>query len=172
MAFAALGDGTRAEELLSIINPINHAKTAAAVAVFKTEPFVVPADVYACAPHTGRGGWNWYTGSAGWMYRLIVESLIGLTVRADTLSIAPCLPPTWPRVELDYRYKNTLYHIEICRASGMPADLQGHRLRVVLDDMDVSEQHIKLVDDRRRHLVQVSLISSETVGGASETLPL
>ena len=161
MAFAALGDGTRAEELLSIINPINHAKTAAAVAVFKTEPFVVPADVYACAPHTGRGGWTWYTGSAGWMYRLIVESLIGLTVRADTLSIAPCLPPTWPRVELDYRYKNTLYHIEICRASGMPADLQGHRLRVVLDDMDVSEQHIKLVDDRRSHLVQVTLVSAE-----------
>jgi len=77
MAFAALGDSRRAWELFGLINPVNHAKSAQAIGVYKVEPYVVAADVYAVAPHTGRGGWTWYTGSAGWMYRLIVESLLG-----------------------------------------------------------------------------------------------
>src|SRR5512139_3594532 len=78
MAFAALGDNQRAWELLTMINPANHGKSAADVAIYKVEPYVVAADVYAVSPHAGRGGWSWYTGSAGWMYRLIVESLLGL----------------------------------------------------------------------------------------------
>jgi cellobiose phosphorylase len=161
MAFAALGDAKRAEELLSAINPINHAKTADAVAVFKTEPFVIAADVYSRAPHTGRGGWTWYTGSAGWMYRLIVESLIGLKVRADTLAFAPCLPATWPRVELDYRYKDTIYHIEISRSpETLEAAQLGCDVRVVLDDIEQTGSLIKLVDDRARHVVQVNLAFS------------
>ena len=80
MAFAALGDSRRAWELFDMINPVNHADSAAAIATYKVEPYVVAADVYAVAPHTGRGGWTWYTGSAGWMYRLILESLLGLTL--------------------------------------------------------------------------------------------
>jgi cellobiose phosphorylase len=89
MAFAALGDQRRAWELLSLINPLNHGSTPAGIATYKVEPYVVAADVYAVAPHTGRGGWTWYTGSAGWMYRLIVESLLGLRLDVDKLSFFP-----------------------------------------------------------------------------------
>ena len=95
MAFAALGDSARAWELTAMINPVNHARTAAGAQAYMVEPYVVAADVYALAPHTGRGGWTWYTGSAGWMYRLVVESLLGLNLEADRLRLAPCLPPEW-----------------------------------------------------------------------------
>ena len=89
MAFAALGDSARAWELFDMINPVKHANSAAAIATYKVEPYVVAADVYAVAPHTGRGGWTWYTGSAGWMYRLILESLLGLKLEAGKLRFAP-----------------------------------------------------------------------------------
>ena len=104
MAFAELGDSARAWELTSMINPVNHARTPEAAAAYKVEPYVVAADVYALAPHTGRGGWTWYTGSAGWMYRLVVESLLGLRLEGDRLRIAPCLPPEWTGFTLRYRY--------------------------------------------------------------------
>src|SRR6266571_5033171 len=87
MAFAALGDGARAWELTAMINPVNHARTPEAAAAYKVEPYVVAADVYAHAPHTGRGGWTWYTGSAGWMYRLVVESLLGLRLEVNRLHL-------------------------------------------------------------------------------------
>ena len=98
MAFAALGDSARAWELTAMINPVNHARTPEGVATYKVEPYVVAADVYALAPHTGRGGWTWYTGSAGWMYRLVVESLLGLRLEVDRLRFAPCLPRGVERV--------------------------------------------------------------------------
>ena len=79
-----------------MINPVNHARSAAAIATYKVEPYVVAADVYALAPHTGRGGWSWYTGSAGWMYRLLLESLLGLRLEGERLHVAPCLPAEWP----------------------------------------------------------------------------
>ncbi len=101
MAFAALGDSRRAWELTSMINPVNHGVSAQAVAIYKVEPYVVAADVYAVAPHTGRGGWTWYTGSAGWMYRLIVESLLGLKLEGDKLHITPCLPAGVERIQAD-----------------------------------------------------------------------
>jgi cyclic beta-1,2-glucan synthetase len=100
MAFAELGDHERAWELFRMINPVNHALSAAAVATYKVEPYVVTADVYAVEPHTGRGGWSWYTGSAGWMYRLVVESLLGLRLEGATLHIAPCLPADWPSLTI------------------------------------------------------------------------
>ncbi len=89
MAFASLGDARRAWELLAMINPVNHAGSPEAIATYKVEPYVVAADVYAVPPHTGRGGWTWYTGSAGWMYRLIVESLLGLRLEEDKLRLCP-----------------------------------------------------------------------------------
>ncbi len=95
MAFAALGDSRRAWELLPMINPINHALSSETIEAYKAEPYAVAADIYALSPHTGRGGWTWYTGSAGWMYRLIVESLLGLKLQADRLIFAPCLPADW-----------------------------------------------------------------------------
>ncbi len=118
MAFAALGDSRRAWELTTMINPANHAKSQEAIATYKVEPYVMAADVYAVAPHTGRGGWTWYTGSAGWMYRLIVESLLGLRLEVDRLHLAPCLPAHWAGLTVHYRYKETVYHIAIAQARG------------------------------------------------------
>ena len=113
MAFAALGDRRRTWELLSMINPVNHGKSAEGIATYKVEPYVVAADVYAVSPHTGRGGWTWYTGSAAWMYRLVVESLLGLKLEVDKLSFAPCLPVHWDGFTVHYRFRETIYHIRV-----------------------------------------------------------
>ena len=113
MAFAALGDSKRAWELLAIINPINHTTSPEEIASYKVEPYVVAADIYALTPHIGRGGWTWYTGSAGWMYRLIVESLLGLRLEVDKLHIEPCIPADWETYKMHYRYRETMYHISI-----------------------------------------------------------
>ena len=106
MAFARLGD-RRAWELFALINPIHHASSPEQIAKYKVEPYVVAADVYAVPPHTGRGGWTWYTGSAGWMYRLIMESLLGLTMEAGNPSTGstPCLPANWTGFKIHYRYR-------------------------------------------------------------------
>ena len=100
-----------------MINPVNHAQTAPGVATYKVEPYVVAADVYAVAPHVGRGGWSWYTGSAGWMYRLIVESLLGITRDGSRLRFAPCLPASWPGFRIDYRRGEAVYEIAVTRAA-------------------------------------------------------
>jgi cyclic beta-1,2-glucan synthetase len=120
MAFAALGDNRRAWELLAMINPVNHGATPEAIATYKVEPYVVAADVYALSPHIGRGGWTWYTGSAGWMYRLIVESLLGLKLKVDKLHVTPCLPAHWKEFKMHYRYRETVYHI-VVRQTPLPA---------------------------------------------------
>ena len=116
MAFAAMGDSTRAWKLLDMINPLNHGSTPEEVAVYRVEPYIVAADVYALQPHTGRGGWTWYTGAAGWMYRLIVESLLGLRLDVDRLRFTPCLPADWKSFLLHYRYRETFYHITVTRS--------------------------------------------------------
>ena len=117
MAFAAQGDSRRAWELFDLINPLRHASDAAGVATYKVEPYVVSADVYSVAPHTGRGGWSWYTGSAGWMVQLILESLLGLHLDVNAtgarLVITPCLPAEWHGYSVRYRYRNTVYEIEV-----------------------------------------------------------
>jgi cellobiose phosphorylase len=152
MAFAALGDSRRAWELFDMINPINHASSAAAVAKYKVEPYVVAADVYAVAPHTGRGGWTWYTGSAGWMYRLILESLLGLTLEVDKLRFTPCLPADWDSFKLRYRYRETMYHITVNQLN------DGNSGTVVtLDGVAQREDFIPLLDDHGQHEVEVTL---------------
>ncbi|MGA8570846.1 MAG: glucoamylase family protein [Desulfobaccales bacterium] len=153
MAFAALGDGGRAWELLAMINPVNHASSPEEIAIYKVEPYVVTADVYALSPHTGRGGWTWYTGSAGWMYRLIVESLLGLRLEVDKLRFTPCLPSDWPGFTMHYRYRETVYHIAVQRA---PAE--DGETRVTLDGVDQHDNTIPLVDDHQEHYVEVWLL--------------
>src|SRR4029077_3972853 len=118
MAFAALGDRRRAWELLAMINPVHHATSHDGIATYKVDPYVVAADVYAVSPHTGRGGWTWYTGSAGWMYRLIVETLLGLQLEVDTLRLNPRLPRAWESFKIHYRHRDTFYHITVKRADG------------------------------------------------------
>jgi cyclic beta-1,2-glucan synthetase len=120
MAFAALGDRERAWELFRMINPVNHAQSPGDINRYKVEPYVVAADVYAVSPHIGRGGWTWYTGSAGWMYRLIVESLLGLKLEGNRLRFVPCLPRDWKTFKVHYRFRETLYHITV-RQSGTDA---------------------------------------------------
>jgi cyclic beta-1,2-glucan synthetase len=150
MAFAALGDSRRAWELLSMINPVNHAKSPEGMAVYKVEPYVVAADVYALPPHTGRGGWTWYTGSAGWMYRLIVESLLGLKLEVDKLRFAPCLPVDWKGFKVYYRYRETFYDIDVRQQRGVEG-----RTTVTVDGIEQQDETIPLVDDRRNHSVEI-----------------
>jgi len=149
MAFAAEGDSARAWELLSMINPLNHGSTPEQVMIYKAEPYVVAADVYALPPHTGRGGWTWYTGAAGWMYRLIVESLLGLTLEVDKLQFQPCIPADWESFQVHYRYRETFYHITIMRTEVA----QG----VMVDGLLQSDGTIHLIDDRKEHLVEVMI---------------
>ena len=152
MAYAALGDTARAWELLGMINPLHHGDSPGSAAVYKVEPYVVAADVYAVAPHTGRGGWTWYTGSAGWMYRLIVESLLGLKLTAQRLDLAPCLPVDWPGFRLHYRYRETVYHISVRQTFGEQA-----AMGVSVDGVVQSVPGIPLIDDGKEHQVEVNL---------------
>ena len=154
MATAALGDPERAWELFSLINPISHGTTPEDISTYRVEPYVVAADVYGAQPHTGRGGWTWYTGSAGWMYRLIVESLLGLHLEVDKLRINPCLPQDWTEFQIHYRYRNTFYHIHL-RSQG--SGLQTTRL--TLDGTPISDDFITLIDDGRDHHVEVELFA-------------
>ncbi|WP_243760378.1 glycoside hydrolase family 94 protein [Pseudomaricurvus hydrocarbonicus] len=163
MAFAQLGDSVRAWELLTLINPINHTLTATAVATYKTEPYVVAADVYGVAPHIGRGGWTWYTGSAGWLYRLIIESLMGLSREADRLFVKPCLPLGWEDCAIAYRYGESMYHINIHQSTvmGIPSAntiaLDGVEVNVGVEGLNVP-----LIDDQNEHTVDVTIYRVST----------
>jgi cyclic beta-1,2-glucan synthetase len=119
MAFAALGDGDKANELFSILNPINRASTRAGVHRYKVEPYVAAADIYAEPPHVGRGGWTWYTGSAGWMYRAGLEWLLGFRLRGAVLHLDPCIPRAWRRFEITFRYHASRYEITVENPSGV-----------------------------------------------------
>ena len=156
MAFARLGQSERAWSLFDIINPVNHACTPEGVARYKVEPYVMAADVYSVAPHTGRGGWSWYTGSAGWMYRLIVESLLGLRLDASRdgvrLILSPCLPAAWPGYTLEYHYRETPYHIEVIQVSKDAGPMAVH-----LDGELQPDDSVPLRDDGRPHRVDARL---------------
>jgi cyclic beta-1,2-glucan synthetase len=152
MAFARMGDNARAWELLQMINPVNHGKTAEDIAVYKVEPYVVAADVYAVSPHVGRGGWTWYTGSSGWMYRLMVESLLGLKLEGDRLTITPCLPQDWTTYRMSYRYRDTLYRIEVAQSGA-----EGVTGSVKVDGVEQADGVIALMDDKHEHAVEVSI---------------
>ncbi|MBS1127806.1 MAG: ndvB 2, partial [Nitrospirae bacterium] len=151
MAFAALGDSVRAWDLLAMINPINHARSPEETAIYKGEPYVVAADVYAVSPHIGRGGWTWYTGSAGWMYRLIVESLLGLRLDIDKLRFEPCLPAEWDSFTVHYRYRETIYHIIVRQTS------DKGEASLIVDGVEQSGKNLSLLDDRREHAVVVRI---------------
>jgi cyclic beta-1,2-glucan synthetase len=113
MATAMSGDGNRAMELFQMINPITHGDTPEAVRTYKVEPYVIAADVYTAEGHLGRGGWTWYTGSASWVYRIALESILGFEKRGDTLSINPCIPAHWDGFEISYRFGKTTYSISV-----------------------------------------------------------
>jgi cellobiose phosphorylase len=150
MAFASAGDSERAWELFRMIDPIHHGDTAGAIAKYKVEPYVIAADVYANPQHRGRGGWTWYTGSAGWMYRLITESLLGIHLEVDRLRFAPCLPSDWRSFKIHYRYRETFYHITVTNSGG------GKVVnRLIADGTAQPGAALELKDDRQPHHVEV-----------------
>jgi cellobiose phosphorylase len=152
MAFAALGDARRMWELLALINPVSHGKSPETMETYKVEPYVVAADVYAVAPHTGRGGWTWYTGAAGWFYRLILESLLGLKLEVDKLHVSPCLPADWQAFTVHYRHRETVYHIRASRTATVDGGVT-----VTVDGVEQQNPVIPLADDRREHVVEVRI---------------
>ena len=135
MAFAKLGDNEKAFELLQMINPLNHTGTKEEAMVYKVEPYVVAADVYSVVPHIGRGGWSWYTGSSGWLYRLVIEYIIGMRLENDKLIFTPCLPKEWNECTVLYKYKTTQYNIRLKRGK----------------ESKSQEVEIQLIDDGRIH---------------------
>jgi cellobiose phosphorylase len=152
MAFAAIGNTERAWELFHMINPINHGATPQGISVYRVEPYVVAADVYGVAPHLGRGGWTWYTGSSGWMYRLITESLLGLYLEGQTLRLKPCPPKTWESFRVQYRFRDTTYSITI-RSRG-----DGRSTQILhIDGVQQPDLLIHLIDDHRNHQVDLEL---------------
>lgn len=151
MAFAELGDSARAWELASMINPIHHAQDAASTALYKVEPYVLAADVYGVAPHTGRGGWTWYTGSAGWMYRLLTESLLGLQRNGDRVRLKPCIPADWPEYRIQYRYGESMYLIHVRQ---IDADAHAGSGSLSLDGAQQDGLSFALVDDQSIHHVE------------------
>jgi cellobiose phosphorylase len=159
MAFALMGENERAWELFSLLNPVHHGGTPKQIATYKVEPYVVAADVYAVAPHTGRGGWTWYTGSAGWMYRLLIETLLGVNLEGDQLRLTPRLPKKWAGYKIHYRYRQTIYHIAITR---LAAD-SGEANQLFLDGKELAGKTILLVDDRREHSVELKIGSSVSI---------
>jgi cellobiose phosphorylase len=153
MAFALMGEGERAWELFGMLNPIHHGGTPEQIATYKVEPYVVAADVYTVAPHLGRGGWTWYTGSAGWMYRLLVETLLGVNLEGDQLRLTPRMPKAWTTYKIHYRYRQTVYHITITQLAADSTDAPV----LSLDGQEISGQTIPLQDDQQEHFVEMKV---------------
>jgi cyclic beta-1,2-glucan synthetase len=154
IAYAMLGDGDKVGELFALLNPINHASTRMGLHKYKVEPYVVAGDVYSEPKHIGRGGWTWYSGSAGWMYRAALESMLGFHLKGNTLKIEPCIPRIWRAFEIDYRRgKKTLYKIKVENPLGICRGVAEVRL----DGKIVSSHKILLTDDEQTHHVIVVL---------------
>jgi len=154
MAFAELGDGDKATELFRMMNPINRADTRANVQRYKVEPYVVAGDIYAEAPHIGRGGWTWYTGSAGWLYRAGIESILGFRVRGTSLLIDPCIPRNWPGYSMEFRYHSSTYKITVENPSGVA---RGVALTELDGKLLAGSATIHLMDDGVVHQLRIVL---------------
>jgi cyclic beta-1,2-glucan synthetase len=155
MAHAQLGNGERAAELFAMLNPVNRAASRAGVHAYKVEPYVVAADIYAEPPHVRRGGWTWYTGAAGWMYRAGLEYMLGLTRCGDLLYVAPCIPPAWPGFRVRWRHGAAHYEISVENPRGLGRGVA----HVDIDDvrLECPEQGIVLHDDAQVHRIKVVL---------------
>jgi cyclic beta-1,2-glucan synthetase len=154
IAFAALGEGDKAAELFRMLNPINRTNSRSSVQRYKVEPYSLAGDIYAEPPHVGRGGWTWYSGSAGWLYRAGLESILGFRVRGATLSIDPCIPRTWPGYSINFRYHSAVYRIRVNNPSGVSRGVSS----VSLDGKILANlSNVPLADDGATHQVVVVL---------------
>jgi cyclic beta-1,2-glucan synthetase len=163
LAFAALGEGDQAGELFSLVNPIHKADTRAGVSRYKVEPYVIAADIYAEPPHVGRGGWTWYTGSAGWMYRAGIEWILGFRLRGSVLHLDPCIRSAWRNFQIAFRYHSSCYDIVVENPQGVARGV----VSVELDGraLPVGSMHIQLSDDGATHHVRVVLGSKAQRSG-------
>jgi cyclic beta-1,2-glucan synthetase len=155
MAFAKLGQGDKAASLFAMLNPINHARTRADVHRYKVEPYVVAADVYSMPPHVGRGGWSWYTGSAAWMQRAGLESILGVRLEGECLCVDPCIPKAWIGFELTLRRGSSCYEIRVEN----PAGVERGVIFAAIDGAEITARppRLPLVDDRAAHQVVIRL---------------
>jgi len=160
MAYAVLREKEKMWELLNMINPINHSSDKEFMQLYKVEPYVVAADIYATPNHKGRGGWTWYTGSAGWMYQLILEYVFGLQRHADYLILNPCLPLHWETAIIRYRYKRSVYVINMNQQSH-----EHDQLSVIVDELQLENNRIQLIDDGKEHNVEVMIGEKVKVEG-------
>jgi cyclic beta-1,2-glucan synthetase len=148
-------EGDKAIGLFSLLNPINHARTRADVYRYKVEHYVVSTDIYAVAPHVGRGGWTWYTGSAGWMQRAGIEGTLGLRIRGTSLHLDPCIPKAWPGFGVVFRYRSARYEIQVENPQGVSGRIQ----LATLDGETLSgnKTGIPLTDDGATHQIRIVL---------------
>ena len=153
MAIAKLGSGDEATELFHMLNPINHSRTAAEMARYRLEPYVLAGDVYARPPHAGRGGWSWYTGSAGWLYRAGLENILGLRRRGNTFMIDPCVPSSWSQYAIEWRHASSRYDIRVTNTDRVWTGV----VRAELDGAPVNHLAIPLVDDGATHVVRITM---------------
>ena len=155
MALAALGDGDEAAELFAMLNPINHSRTRADAHRYKVEPYVVAAISIRPEPHVGRGGWTWYTGSAGWLQRAGVESLLGLQLRGPSLYVDPCIPKAWGRFEATIKYRSSRYRLHVENAEGVNRGV----VSATMDGGEIGEGPLRfaLLDDSALHRIKVRL---------------
>ncbi len=159
LAFAALGDGDRAGALFAMLNPINHARTPADADRYKLEPYVIAADIYSTAPHVGRGGWSWYTGSAGWMQRVGVEAILGIRIRGSSLLIDPCIPRAWPGFKATITWRSARYTITVEN----PGRVGRGVVSITLDGVALAAgADVTLADDGGAHVVGVMLGAART----------
>jgi cyclic beta-1,2-glucan synthetase len=165
LALAKLGDGDKAHGLFALLNPVNHARTPAEVERYKVEPYVIAADVYSVAPHAGRGGWTWYTGSAAWMQRAGTEGILGIRREGDTLAVDPCIPSDWPGFEATIRLGSSWCEISVLRTS------EESPARATLDGEPVvsSDRQFRIPLDGCKHRLAIEIrptSAAEVVGGA------
>ena len=155
IAFAQLGAGDKAAELFSLVNPINKTHTRTGLRRYKVEPYVVAADVYSMPPHVGRGGWTWYTGSAGWMYRAGIEYLLGVRKQGNQLLIAPCIPRAWPGFNIVFKHGRSRYEIVVSNPQQVSTGV--HMLSLDSQSLPAGTDRIPLVDDGETHTVHVTM---------------
>jgi cellobiose phosphorylase len=151
MAMAAQGNSQRVYELIQMINPLLHGSTPESMKKYKTEPYVIAADVYAVENHEGMGGWTWYTGSAGWMYQLLSESFFGLKRTGNKLALAPCIPDAWENWDIHYRFAETDYHLLFER------NKTENQIQMNLDGVDQENAEILLLNDQVKHVVRIKV---------------
>ncbi|MEE9514177.1 MAG: glycosyl hydrolase family 65 protein, partial [Anaerolineales bacterium] len=153
IAFARQGNGERAVDLLSMLNPINHTTNPEQVERYRVEPYVVAADVYRLAGRVGQGGWTWYTGSAGWMYRAWIEEVLGLKVSSEQMVIDPVIPSEWDGFKIRYRYGQALYEITVENPEGVERGV----VKVEIDGREIEDHSIPLEDRSTKHNVRVQM---------------